>query len=309
MSSSVSFSTLDVFTATPFKGNQLAVVHVTLAAPLSQRTKQAIAREFNFSETVFLHEQEAVSSEQRLDIFTTSEELPFAGHPTIGTICHICQSAEPPLESVKLRIKAGSILGRYDNDSCIAEAEMPHSIRVHQALVPRKAVITSQPALSEIAESLPSLPLVSITKGVSFVLVDLSSVSASLGKLRAERQTVDRDAIAQDEGWGPSFVGVYYFVIVSRFDDLTRIQCRMVEESIGEDPATGAAACTLASYLSLKGGKANQTYRYVLDQGVHMGRASEIRVKVGLDGSGKTVDSVILAGSAVLVTKGTVRLP
>lgn len=107
-SNSISFSTLDVFTTTRFRGNQLAVIHSPPSLPfaaainLPQETKQAIAREFNFSETVFLHDPLPGTTDRRLDIFTLKDELPFAGHPVIGAICHACQNVEPPLDSVTL---------------------------------------------------------------------------------------------------------------------------------------------------------------------------------------------------------------
>lgn len=90
MASQLEFVTLDVFTTTPFKGNPLGVVHLpppTASAPaLSQAQKQAIAREFNLSETVFVHDvspgsEEESSNTRRIDIFMTDKELPFAGHP------------------------------------------------------------------------------------------------------------------------------------------------------------------------------------------------------------------------------------
>lgn len=144
---SLSYSTLDVFTTTQFTGNQLAVVHVPsslpllTSVPLSQEIKQNIAREFKFSETVFLHDALTATSNRQLDIFTLKEELPFAGHPIIGTICHVCQSEEPPLKSVTLLCKAGLIVGRYDPETKLAEAEIPHDVRIHHALVSGRAVL------------------------------------------------------------------------------------------------------------------------------------------------------------------------
>lgn len=86
MSASYRFTTLDVFTKTKFEGNPLAIVTIPAGSEPSQATKQQVAREFNLSETVFLHETEdAASTRRRIDIFVTDAELPFAGHPTIGS--------------------------------------------------------------------------------------------------------------------------------------------------------------------------------------------------------------------------------
>jgi PhzF family phenazine biosynthesis protein len=80
----LSYVTLDVFTQTSYAGNPLAIVKVPSNQSLTQEQKQLIAREFNFSETVILHENEAASYEHTIDIFMTNAEIPFAGHPTIG---------------------------------------------------------------------------------------------------------------------------------------------------------------------------------------------------------------------------------
>lgn len=315
-SNSVPCSTLDVFTTTRFKGNQLAVVHVPSSLPfpasvlLPQETKQSIAREFNFSETVFLHDALAGSSDRRLDIFTLKEELPFAGHPIIGTICHICQSEDPPLESVTLLCKAGPIVGRYDPETKLAEAEIPHNVRIHQALVSGRAVLKAQPYLSRTSVVTSELHVVSIVKGLSFVLIQVPSVSPHLEKIEVSGDSVECESVSLDEGWAPSFVGTYFYAITSHSSDkVVRLRTRMLEPSIGEDSATGSAASTLASFLALKDGTGKTTFYYSIEQGVEMGRASEIQVKVTLDATGKAVEKIILAGRAVHVTQGILYLP
>ena len=83
----------------------------------------------------------------------------------------------------------------------------------------------------------------------------------------------------------------------------------MLQQSDGEDSATGSAASALASFLALKDGTANVTFYYSIEQGVEMGRASEIQVKVTLDATGKAVERIILAGRAVHITRGVLYLP
>ncbi|CAF9907295.1 hypothetical protein IMSHALPRED_005493 [Imshaugia aleurites] len=314
-SSTLSFSTLDVFTTTRFKGNQLAVVHVPSSLPLpasvlSQETKQTIAREFNFSETVFLHDAPTGTSDRQLDIFTLKEELPFAGHPIIGIICHLCQNEEPPLESVTLLCKAGSIVGRYDPETQLAEAEIPHNVRIHQTPVSGRAVLKSQPYLSRTSVVTNDLCVVSIVKGLSFVLIQLPSISPHLEKLEVSGHSVDCESVKLDDGWAPSFVGTYFYAITSPSSDrIIKLRARMLEPSVGEDSATGSAASTLASFMALKDGTANMTFYYSIEQGVEMGRASEIQVKVTLDATGKAVEKLVLAGKAVRVTQGVLYLP
>lgn len=299
-----------------FKGNQLAVVHVPASLPLPasvllpQETKQTIAREFNFSETVFLHDAVAGTLDRRLDIFTLKEELPFAGHPIIGTICHVCQSEEPPLESVTLLCKAGPIVGWYDPEKKLAEAEIPHNVRIHQAPVSGRAVLKAQSYLSRTSVVTNELRVVSIVKGLSFVLIQVPSISPHLDKLEVSGHSVDCDSVKLDDGWAPSFIGTYFYAITSHSSDrVVRLRTRMLEPSIGEDSATGSAASTLASFLALKDGTGKMTFYYSIEQGVEMGRASEIQVKVTLDASGKAVEKVVLAGRAVHVTQGVLFLP
>lgn len=312
---SVNCATLDVFTTVRFKGNQLAVVHVpsSLSLPastlLSQETKQTIAREFNFSETVFLHDALAEMSDRRLDIFTLKEELPFAGHPIIGTICHVCQSEEPPLESVTLLCKAGPIVGRYDPETKLAEADIPHNVRIHQEPVSGRAILKAQPYLSRTSVVTNELCVVSIVKGLSFVLVQVPSISY-LEKLEVGGHSVDCDSVKLDEGWAPSFIGTYFYAITPHNSDrIVGVRARMLEPSVGEDPATGSAASALASFLSLKDGTGRMTFYYSIEQGVEMGRASEIQVKVILDATGKGVEKLVLGGKAVPVTQGVLYLP
>lgn len=310
MSQALHFSTVDVFTMKAFCGNQLAIIHVPKHAPLSQATKQAIAREFNFSESVFLHDAEPDSTDRQLDIFTTKDELPFAGHPTIGALVYVCQSASPPLERVRLITKAGPINGRFDAKSEMAEAEIPHNVHIHTTLVPRAAIMTSQPTINvqdDTETTFPQqLPLVSIVKGMSFILVQLHQ--DDLEKLNGQSQKIAKGLVELDESWSPSFVGVYYYTL-DNTHVVHRIRARMLEECMGEDPATGSAASCLAAYLALQAGLDYVVYEFDIEQGKEMGRASCINVKVQLAVGGKEVRKVVLGGSAVPVTEGKLHVP
>lgn len=98
------FVTFDVFTETRFKGNPLAIVWVPRNVSLEQEAKQKIAREFNLSETVFLYDIEDRSLDRKIDIFIPTKEIPFAGHPTIGTICYLCAGNGPADSERKLTL-------------------------------------------------------------------------------------------------------------------------------------------------------------------------------------------------------------
>jgi len=120
------------------KGNPLAIVEVPRSVTLSQEQKQTIAREFNYSETTFLHEKESDDGpdEWIVDIFMTTTELPFAGHPTIGTACHVLSKvargsgAKGGKIEAGFKIKAGPIELQYDVEKGLARAAIPHNMWV-----------------------------------------------------------------------------------------------------------------------------------------------------------------------------------
>ena len=311
---SLSFSTLDVFTLTQFRGNQLAVVHVPSSLSdsdaLTQEIKQKIAREFNFSETVFLHEPVAGSQDHKVEIFTVKEELPFAGHPVIGTLNYLARRVDPPLLRMTLLCKAGPIRGRYLNKESISQAEIPQNLRIHEELVPSVLMLSSQPDALQNILALDSFPVVSIVKGLSFVLINVPSVHPYLEMLEPTGFDFDASKIKFDEGWENSFIGAYFYTKTSHPQQaMISIKARMFERSVGEDAATGSAASALACFLALKDGNPDKGYRFNIQQGIEMGRPSDIGVSVELNSSGKGVSSLVLAGSAVLVTQGTITLP
>lgn len=310
----LSFSTLDVFTLEQFRGNQLAVVHVPSSLSdsdaLTQERKQKIAREFNFSETVFIHDPVPGSQDHRVDIFTVKEELPFAGHPVIGTINYMARRVDPPLERVTLLCKAGPIEGLYHQKETVSQAEIPQNLRIHHEHVPSRLMLSSQPDALQNILALDFFPVVSIVKGLSFVLINVPSVLPYLEMLEPTGFNFDASKIKFDEGWENSFVGAYFFAKTSHpAQGVISIRARMFERSVGEDAATGSAASALAGFLALKDGTPGKSYRYNIQQGIEMGRPSDIGVSVDLNSSGKAVSSLVLAGSAVLVTQGTMTLP
>lgn len=323
MAPPLDFLTLDVFTTTPFVGNPLAVVLVPAAqsAALTQERKQLIAREFNLSETAFLHEPAdgPSSTERRVDIFTVEEELPFAGHPTIGSAYLVLRHFG--LAHVRALLLRG---GRVDISTAGGEAEgrvlaaIPHDVHVHQnTLRPfhrsADAGIAQHvdAALSDdadVREAELDAPVVSIVRGMSFVLVRLPS-TAHLAKVStAKRLDFSRLAGLLDAGpWGKSFTARYYYVLLGPPGGGTgpvRIQARMVEMGM-EDPATGSAASALTSYLAIQG-EADRV-EYEIKQGVEMGRPSDIAVAIEAAGAGedRRIVDLKLGGTARVVMKGT----
>lgn len=310
--SRLTYVTVDVFTHTKFAGNPLAIVEVPADAKLTQELKQIIAREFNYSETVFLH---ANATDQpnhtwKIDIFMTTHELPFAGHPTIGTACHVLSglsksdSASNGLIEGTFITKAGKIHLQYDVSKAVAKAEIPHNVHLHQQGLSQADLVKLQPALVLNEERLRRLPkssaVFSIVKGMTFALIELENAD----DLRAVTTTQFPVNAQLDQDWDQSFVGSYFYVKLPASEDgVIGLQTRMIEMTL-EDPATGSAASALASYLSMQDGGAGQTFRYAITQGVEMGRKSDIGVEVTLSKDSK-VEKVVLSGGAVAVMEGT----
>lgn len=296
---SLGYVTVDVFTRERYAGNPLAIVHIPRSVTLTQSQKQTIAREFNFSETVFLHDLQGGLADRRwtIDIFMTEAELPFAGHPTIGTACYVLsQCSNSGTASGTLVTKAGPIEIQYDGSTKVAKASIPHNVRLHNKSVPSSEMKKIQHLDQEVAAT----PVFSVVKGMTFLYVDVNETT--LKGIRPGQGEIKADL---DEGWTPSFVGSYYYCAQGELDDGTvALRTRMIEGNL-EDPATGSAASGLAAYLTMKDGEAGQTRKYAITQGVEMGRKSDIGVEVTLaDNGSKAIKSIVLSGSSVMVMEG-----
>ncbi|GAB7327814.1 hypothetical protein MBLNU13_g11610t1 [Cladosporium sp. NU13] len=309
---SLPYHILDVFTSTPFVGNPLAIVTLPPTTTLSTPQKQSIAKEFNLSETVFVHDIQDLtqSPERHFDIFTPRAELPFAGHPTIGTAVHLYDQGVTTLIAKAGRIEI------EETGSGILRASIPHDVRLHRERLPLPTLVSNEDALQrEIASAEQGAPLFSIVNGMTFALIELPS----LEHLSAVQLGVAPDLPFEllDEGWrgGWSTRRYYYVVLGSEEggDKATyRIRTRMVKTTpTMEDPATGSAACALGSYLSLHKSSA-QAVAFEITQGVEMGRESNILIdtRVGQDADGaRSLQTLHLGGTAVQVASGTIMVP
>ncbi|KAF7965054.1 hypothetical protein HWV62_42797 [Athelia sp. TMB] len=305
MSQVFQYTTLDVFTSRRFSGNPLAIVQVLKGHNLTQEQKQSIAREFNFSETVFLHvdEEGSDNSQTKIDIFTTTEELPFAGHPTIGSACffmnHIAANASASTNG-EIITKSGPIPITYDSSTQIATANIPHDVHIHSRSLPSSSLFKCQPRLATNSLQLPAeFPVVSIVRGMTFVLIELPSTEM----LEQVQLSADPLAVDLDEGWGESFVGGYFFVKQSQAGNRWELRTRMIDGLL-EDPATGSAASTLAAFLAIHSKSPNTDFEIKIKQGIEMGRPSEIGLQVRTNGAGSGVETVTLTGQAVVITEG-----
>ncbi|KAF2012169.1 Diaminopimelate epimerase-like protein [Aaosphaeria arxii CBS 175.79] len=308
--SEVDFVTVDVFTQTRYEGNPLAIVKIPEGTSLTQDQKQAIAREFNLSETTFLHENNGDELSWTVDIFMTNAELPFAGHPTIGTACHVLSNVAQARKlngkfEAQFQIKAGPVGLQYDVQKQTARASIPHDFHIHKRQWKLEELLEVQPGLARAYERKevnlkPEYPIVSVVNGMAFALVEVEDERA-LGLVSTSSRSLSVPGL--DEGWDKTFVGSYFFTrSPGGSDGTTRLRTRMIEGTL-EDPATGSAATDLSGYLAMVEGRPGETRRYAITQGVEMGRRSEIGVEVVLNDD-RGVRDVYLEGSVIQVMSG-----
>lgn len=322
---SLSFLTLDVFTDTRYLGNPLAIVRIPPGhpSPPTQAQKQAIAKEFNLSETIFLHETpeppaDAEEETVQVDIFTLDQELPFAGHPTVGagfylhTLRPRSARGNTPPPSLSLLTKAGPIPVRTLPGDVVA-LTVPHDTHLHKAELVSKEMLSLFPTVAheDYHLELCSVPVFSVVKGMTFALPRLASLEA-LGRVTPSPNLA---APALDAPWDGGLVGVLFYVVISREATgdmwVWKIRSRMILGLL-EDPATGSASCALAAYLALvEGGRRGvRRHRFELVQGVEIGRESRIGVEVELEGGARgveRVERVVLSGTAVKVMEGVIE--
>jgi PhzF family phenazine biosynthesis protein len=311
---SLPFTTVDVFTETRFAGNPLAIVLLPPVAELSplQSQLQAIASEFNLSETIFLEHataQDLESGVRRARIFTTKREILFAGHPTIGAATYLLVLDTSPGAPRTLTPGAGPIsISPVTSKPGYVSAVVPHSYHLHETRCPAPRILGLHSTLSSFIAEDQAFPIVSIVHGMTFVLVELQHLDAlASAQLGNESANILASSGILDKGWEyESPIGVYLYLRNAEVaqDGVELIRTRMLVRGI-EDPATGSAASALTGYLALKEADTEGGMReWKIVQGVEMGRRSEIGVKVALQSD--KIDTIELSGTAVVVSKGTI---
>ncbi|HEY8578486.1 MAG TPA: PhzF family phenazine biosynthesis protein [Beijerinckiaceae bacterium] len=296
------FYTLDVFTDTPFAGNPLAVVRD--AQGLDAARMQAIAREFNLSETVFLLPARDPVNTARARIFTPTRELPFAGHPTVGAAVLIglldaphmiagrdldvvleeeagdvrCTVRKPPVGAARARFVAPRLPERV--------GEAPDAAAVARAL-------SLAPEDIGFDRHVPSV----FSAGVGFTFVPLASRDAV---------TRARPDMAHWGALGPADHPAAYVYCREAVDPANHIHTRMFAPSLGvpEDPATGAAAAAFAGVCMAYETPDDGEHVIVIEQGYAMGRPS--RIVLGLVVEGGALREATIGGSATLVMQGEI---
>ena len=273
------YEVLDVFTTTPLEGNQLAVF--TEAEQLPSRLMQAVARELNLSETVFLLPGDS-ECDAHARIFTTTAELPFAGHPTLGTAFVV--GAAKGLDTVRLRTGAGVIEVRLIRNEAgeIVFGEMDQPIPTIAPFAQVEAL------LAALGVKRAELPIETYTNGPSHVVVALAD-GAAVAALTPDQTALGKLGTFGFNAFGPSGEASY--------------RTRMFGPAIGvaEDPATGSAAGPIAVHL-LRHGRLASGVTIELLQGVEIRRPSTLHATVV--GSPEQISAVRVGGSAVRVAHG-----
>ena len=301
------FVQVDVFTQTPLAGNPLAIF--TDARGLNDAEMQAIAREMNLSETTFILPRDpAIEAREgkKVRIFTVAEELPFAGHPTLGTALYLSVSesaarSKEPAE-ITLDLKAGKIPVRFTARSKNAgrnrvDGQVFGEMRQRD---PEFGVTFSREKVARVIGIAPVEilePIQIVSTGLPFAIVGIRNLEtlASLNFSHTQAAEFLKNSEAR----------FFYFLCPQR-QEKNRLEARARMFFYGaEDPATGSAAGCAASWM-VQHGIAESDEKVVIRQGVEMRRPSEMYVRATRDG--ERVTDVRVGGYALEVLRGTMSL-
>ena len=287
------FVTVDVFSSRALAGNPVAVF--TDARGLSDAQMQGIAAETRLSETTFIIPRDDATERAdgvKVRIFTVAEELPFAGHPTLGTAFVIANARS--LDEVALDLKVGQIPVSFEARPDGRFGEMtqrdPEFGRIHDVGEVGKATDISP------AEFDDAIPIQTVSTGFAFAIVPLRSLS-TLQRLGLDLKKAYAYLASTD-------ARQFYFVLRDGFE-APSVRARMLFYG-GEDPATGSAAGCTAAWM-VRHGAAKPDQQVVISQGIEVNRPSDIFVRAGLEGT--RVHNVRVGGQCVEVMRGELTLP
>jgi predicted PhzF superfamily epimerase YddE/YHI9 len=236
----------------------------------------------------------------------------FAGHPIIGTghflFRQVLANSSNPSNALTVMTKSGLVPISYDPANEIVSAEVPHNIHIHRQGATVKHILPVQASLRAVSDLQgvgESSPVISVVKGVTYALVDLTErpdLFANIGPGGSP-------SLDLDEGWSPSFSGImYHRHLGSRTQGslvVWDLRVRMVAIDL-EDPACGSGGSSLGAYLALSNAQKGQNHRFNIDPGIEMGRDSRVIVDVLLDEDRKKVSNIKLAGQAAFVAEGNI---
>ncbi len=294
------FYTADVFTHQAFGGNPLAVFPD--AEGLATEHMQRIANEFNLSETVFIFPPEDAKHTKRLRIFTPHQELPFAGHPTVGAAVVLAAIGDIACPSAETTAVFEENVGPIPITIRTA-AEAPIYAQFSVAQLPEFGPPAPPPEAVAAALSLTiddleldATPIQTASCGVPFMYVPVRHLSG------VERARVNQTALEQlpQNSWTSH---LYVFSRETVTPEAS-VHARMFAPAmgLGEDPATGSAASSLAAVLALTETSSGGTLRWRVEQGFEMKRPSLIDVEADLQDG--LITAVRVGGQAVLISQG-----
>lgn len=294
------YTILDVFTNQALAGNPLAVV--LDAEGLSDQRMQAIAREFNLSETVFVLPPENPTHSARVRIFTPTRELPFAGHPTVGTAILLAmerfgaieadQNAMVVLEEAIGKVRCGVVL--KPGAAAFAEFDVPRLARPAEPLGDREIIAAAlglEPSEIGFENHRPS----AFEAGVPFAFIPVADLTV-----------LARAAPRPGRPWEEALGGhdSAYLYCRQTTSNQSTFSARMFSPAmgIGEDPATGAAAAAFAGVVRHFDKPTDGTHYLRIEQGVDMGRPSMIDLEIDIHAG--ALKAVRIGGQAVVIARG-----
>jgi trans-2,3-dihydro-3-hydroxyanthranilate isomerase len=297
------YVTADVFTDRRFGGNQLAVLPD--ARGLSTEQMLAVTREFNYSESTFVLPPEREGETCRVRIFTPGGEVPFAGHPTVGTAHVLTAIGQVPLTGPETRLVLGEGVGPVPVLVRAADGVPTYAQLTVAQLPTGEAPAADLAAIADVLSLSPAdllggdyAPRVS-SCGLPFLLVPVR-----------DRDAVRRARIRLDAWEGTLRGSTGSEIMVFAMDAAgpgADVHARVFVPGLNvpEDPATGSACAALGGYLAARTPR-DGTVRWVVEQGVEMGRPS--RLEVEADKAGGAITAVRVGGQSVLVCEGTIQL-
>jgi trans-2,3-dihydro-3-hydroxyanthranilate isomerase len=285
------FKQVDVFTSVPFGGNPLAVFFDAGDA-LDTATMQRIAREMNLSETTFVSKASDPAADARVRIFTPGQELPFAGHPTIGTAFVLDRLDRFTSPDIAFEMGVGIVRVRNDGDlfwmtpppvhptaAAVTRHDVTRALHLPDGTCAHDAIVVGAGKLSFLCMLLDS------EQSVDAVAIDRAVIAAAAGNEIAEG-----DLLIFSYAGGRAYSRMFAHT----------------SSGIGEDPATGSSAAPLCAALNAYGILASNGRELTIAQGVNMGRPSELFVRFHNDGN--VLTNIQVGGSTVPVLEGTLTL-
>lgn len=291
------FIQADVFTDKPFGGNQLAVF--TDARGLTAEQMQTLTREMNYSESTFVLPPEMPGTDVRVRIFTPAIEMPMAGHPTVGTTFVLAQSGALAGKEATLQLKIGPIKVEIEHNSA-GEPQfvwMTHNAPKFGAIRTDRERVAAALGVT-VSDLHADLPIQHVTTGVPFLMIPLRSLEA-IGRCK-----VNQSALAELFVGEPESAGAYLFTTETTGPH-AHLHTRMFAPhifDIPEDPATGSAAAPFGAYAVHYG--LVPEGRFLIEQGVEMGRPSQIHVIARRAGGNFT--ELKIGGQTTVVGEGSI---